>query len=453
MSLGWNRQRAAHLYRRAAFGGAPAEIDRAVAIGREAAVDRLVHFEDIATDQLDARLAGFGFDLTTYILDHAERRAQGESLMRWWSLRLTYTPRPLEEKMTLFWHGHFATSGVKVYYPQLLYRQNQIFRTMGMGRFGDLLLEVSRDPAMLLWLDNATNVKDAPNENFAREVMELFTMGVGHYSQKDVTEAARSFTGWTVDPENGFAFVFDASRHDDGPKVFLGAAGNHTGEDICRILAARPETAAFVTEKLARFFLGRPPQPALARRLQDLYLEQDGEIRVIVREILLSEDFDESADRADAFKSPTELVVGALRALGAGDDGELLTASGFYMGQGLFLPPNVAGWKGGKSWINTGVYALRMSTLLGLIADRDGGELQWDCDAFFAGQDFHAADELIDFLIDRLNMITPSASLRQALRDFLADAGEPLAWSADAADRWGRGAIHLLMVSPEYQLQ
>jgi hypothetical protein len=464
-SLSWNRKRAAHLYRRAGFGGLPEELDQAVALGREATVDRLVNFEHLSTSLLDAILSQFNFDLESFYNPGSDPRGlQFGRLYNWWALRMIHTPRPLEEKMTLFWHGHFATSNAKLDSPVLLYRQNQIFQTLGMGRFGEFLVAVSTNPAMLEWLDNAANVKDAPNENFARELMELFTMGRGHYTQRDVTEAARALTGWTYtgDRDVDFQFTFDASIHDDGLKVFLGTQGYYKGDDICAILATRPETATFITRKLARFFLGHDPRAPLARRLTDVYVESQGEIRKIVQEILLSDDFDESADHADMIKSPTELLVGAVRsvgardALGAGADigassGAAVSGIGPGLGQFLFVPPSVAGWKGGRDWINTGSYLLRMFAAIRLItgdfADR------WDIGGFFAGQSFRSPDALIDFLADRLNMAPPSTTLRQALRDYLAQAGAPFVWTADSPNRWGRGALHLFMVSPEYQLQ
>ena len=186
------------------------------------------------------------------------------NLLRWWYLRMHYTPRPLEEKMTLFWHNHFATSINKVEPVELMYAQNQIFRSLGMGPFEKLLLEVSRDPAMLIWLDNASNVKQAPNENFAREVMELFTMGVDHYTQQDVTEAARAFTGWSVDAANHYRFGFYPEAHDDGAKTFLGQSRvlqgrGHRRDPRGRARRPRPSSAA----KLARYFLGVDPSPAL----------------------------------------------------------------------------------------------------------------------------------------------------------------------------------------------
>jgi uncharacterized protein (DUF1800 family) len=450
-SLSWNRKRAAHLYRRAGFGGLPEELDRAVAMGREAAVDYLVHFEPIPTTDLDARLVPYESDYSVYPTD-AEREQLFSQMLRWWGVRMTFTPRQLEEKMTLFWHGHFATSDAKLNSPRLLYDQNQVFRTMGMGHFDDLLLAVSKDPAMLLWLDNAFNNKDAPNENFARELMELFTLGRNQYTQKDVTEAARALTGWTITGQNDvtFQFTFDPSIHDDGVKTFLGSSARYRGEDICAIVAARPETASFVTRKLARFFLGHDPAPALTRRLVDVFDASRGEIRVIVREILLSDDFEQASDHPDLIKSPTEFIVGALRSLGAQNQGDLLLNVGPSLGQFLFVPPNVGGWKGGRDWINTGGYLLRMLVALGVLTNPYG--FNYDLNRIFKDKSFQHADELIDFLVDRLNMVEPSDTLRAALHAYLGGMAQ-FHWDSSAIWRWGLGAMHLLMVSPEYQLQ
>jgi hypothetical protein len=440
-SLSWDRRRAAHLYRRAGFGGTPEELDLAVSLGREGAVAYLVDYESISTADLDAYVDLYSYGLASY--------SESSNPLSWWYLRMQYTPRPLEEKMTLFWHNHFATANRKVLQSYLMYQQNQVFRTLGKGHFGDLLLAVARDPAMLLWLDGASNAKGSPNENFAREVMELFTMGRGHYTQTDVTEAARALTGWTVDSnENDNRFLFNPDFHDDGLKVFLGNQGYFKGEDIVSILAARPETAAFITSKLARFFLGHDPRPALARRLQDVYVATAGNIREIVREVLLSDDFDETADRADMIKSPAELVIGAYRGLGlyVNDEGYRLDWAP-NMGQALFEPPDVGGWKGGRAWINTAAYLVRVSFVFDLMATPSpwADTFRWDFSRFFDGTNFSTADELIDFLVDRLNVIEPSEVLRKALR---AAAGEPFNSNGDK-----RGVIYVLMSSPEYQLQ
>ena len=457
-SISWSRQRAAHLYRRAGFGATSEELARAVDEGREATVDRLVHFERVSTAALDARLASFGFDLTTFY-DSADTRAYDQfiNLSRWWVLRMVYSPRPLEEKLTLFWHNHFATSYFKIDSPPLLYGQNQLFRRLGAGRFPDLVLGVAKDPAMLFYLDNNTNVKESIQENWGRELLELFTMGVNHYTQSDVRAAAAAFTGWTTQFEPPYGFLLDPSVHDDGPKTFLGQTANLDGGDIVAIVSRRPETAEFVTTKLARFLLGGNPRRALARRLQDLFLATDGDLRAVVRAILLSDDFDESADKSDQIKSPVEYFVGALRALRVTTDGSPALDFGPLTGQTLFLPPNVAGWPawtyGTTRWINTGAYAGRLLFADLLAAARPGASPTfWDHRSFFPTS-VASADALIDFLSDRLGMLAPSATLRRALSDYLARMG-PFQWNTDdIADRWGRGAVRLLLSSPEYQVQ
>ncbi len=454
----WNRQRAAHLYRRAGFGATPEELDLAVSAGREGAVDRLVNFETIPTTQLDNLLASYRFDLTTFYTSDDERGySQFTDLQRWWYLRMVYTPRPLEEKLTLFWHNHFASSFSKVDLPPLLYAQNNLFRRLCAGRFGTLLLEVAKDPAMLFYLDNNTNVKDNIQENWGRELLELFTMGVNQYTQSDVRAAATAFTGWTTESDPPYRFVFDPEQHDFGLKTFLGRTGNFDGGDIITLLSERPETAEFLTSKLGRFFLGRNPRRGLARRLQQVFLASDGDIKSLVRAILESGDFDESAGRNDQIKSPTELFVGAVRALRASTDGSGLANYALLAGQVPFAPPNVAGWPaltyGGYRWFNTGAYVGRLNFANDLAGARPGTEgFSWDHRSFFPPF-FPSSDALINFLADRFHLAGSSANLRQALRNYLGQMGL-FQWNLDeVADRYGRGAVKLLLSSPDYQLQ
>ena len=448
----WDRKRAAHLYRRAGFGARPDELDRAVALGRDGAVSYLVDYDATPIDDFEAYMTTFGFDLEGPS-DPFQDAYEGH-LWGWWYKRMQYSPRPLQEKMTLFWHGHFATSSEKVTDPKWMYHQNQIFRRLGMGKFGDLLLAVARDPAMLIWLDGASNVKGAPNENFAREVMELFTMGVGNYTQQDVTQSARAYTGWTIDfGTNPYRYVFDPSLHDDGIKPFLGQLGRFTGEDIIAILAARPETAAFITAKLARFFLGGDPSASLAATLQSVFSSTGGSIREVVRAILLSDDFDATAERPDMIKSPVEFIVNAYRQLGAWADGFFFWPD--QMGQAIFRPPNVGGWRGGQFWANTGALLLRINFAWVTMAQTSpqGDTFRWDPRVFFEGRSFASPDEVIDFLVDRLNMIPPSDALRAAMRDYIAGFGLPFPWTPPSYDNVVRGVIFVLMSSPEYQMQ
>ncbi len=265
-SASWDRKRAAHLYRRAGFGGRPEDLDRAISLGREGAVSYLVDYDGISTADLDAYLGLFGFDLGGYQEGIGDLR--GTFITRWWYSRMLHGPRPLQEKMTLFWHNHFATSFVKVEEEQLMYAQNQIFRNLGMGRFGDLLLAVSRDPAMLLYLDNASNIKGAPNENFAREVMELFTMGHGNYTQQDITESAgptpdgRSMRPTTI---NSSSTRTSTTR---GPSPFSGSGATSTAKTSSRFWpgAPRPPPSSAASSRASSWAAIRRPRSRKASR-------------------------------------------------------------------------------------------------------------------------------------------------------------------------------------------
>jgi uncharacterized protein (DUF1800 family) len=449
----WTRETATRFFQKAGFGPAPGDVDRALAEGAEATIQRLLNDDRLPTSELDARLASYHFDFTT--LDGMNYDLF-VGLQRWWYLRMLYSPRQLEEKLTLFWHMHFATSYEKVDLAPLLYAQNNIFRRLGRGLFGDLLLNVSKDPAMLVWLDNDTNVREHPNENFAREVMELFTLGIGHYSQRDVTEAARAFTGWTFNPDT-YAFYFDTASHDEGTKTVLGTTGSLRGEDVVALLAARSETAEFLAAKLARFFVGLTPSPALIATLRNAYLSSGGSIRMMLDALFHSEDFLLSLTVPRQVKTPTELMIGALRALGVQTDATPIPDFGFLAGQAVYLPPNVAGWKGGLRWINTGSYLVRMNLANELASSRPGNpgaSLPWDPALFFTGATIRSADDLIDTTADRLGMPRPVSSPRQALLTFVAGAtAVPFTWNRETADRAGRGLVHLLLASPAAQLQ
>jgi uncharacterized protein (DUF1800 family) len=453
MAAPWTGETAARLLQKLGFGPTPAQLAQALREGRQAATNRLLSDGAIPLDALEQRLATYAFDFTTLDSSNYDLLI---GLQRWWYLRMIYSPRQLEEKLTLFWHMHFATSYAKVPLVPLMYAQNQIFRAMGGGRFTDLLLAVSRDPAMLIWLDNDTNVRDHPNENFAREVMELFTMGIHHYTQQDVTAAARAFTGWTIDPDK-YTFVYDASVHDPDPKTFLGQTGDFTGEQTIAILADRPETIDYVSRKLARFFLGVEPSAALLDRLHTTWLATRGRIRDLVREIAASDDFDRGLTTFQQVRTPTEFMVGALRAIGVETDATQLPDFGYLEGQGLFLPPNVAGWPGGLRWINTGSYLIRMNFADYLASSRPGTDatpLAWSTSSVFGSMIINTPDDLVDQTAARLGMSQPAGATRNALLVFIAQsAGSPFHWSNDVAERTGRGVIHLLLSSAEFQLQ
>jgi uncharacterized protein (DUF1800 family) len=292
--------------------------------------------------------------------DEQRLRGQRYELLRaWWVREMLSTPSPLTERMTLFWHNHFTSGQDKVQYPQQMALQNMLLRRDALGNFGELLHDVAKDPAMLQYLDGASNRKGKPNENFAREVMELFTLGEGHYTQRDVSEAARAYTGWSLDPDTQ-AYVWRASQHDDGDKTVLGQTGPFDGDQVLDILLARPETASFVTAKLWREFVSDTPDPARIAPIAAQFRASHYDIKVALRGLFMSDAFWDDDDRGVLVKSPAEFVVGALRAFDIGYDNTAPFAAEIRtLGENLFYPPNVKGWPGGTIWINSSTLLAR----------------------------------------------------------------------------------------------
>jgi len=281
-----------------------------------------------------------------------QQMRDGLALRAWWVQEMLVTPSPLTERMTLFWHNHFVSAQPKVRVGQLMYRQNVTLRAHATGNFGTLLHAIARDPAMLVYLDGAQNRKGAPNENFAREVMELFTLGEGHYTERDVKEAARAFTGWSVDRETG-EFVYRPRGHDGGSKTVFGRTGPFDGDAVLDLLLARPETARHVTAKLWREFVSPDPEPDEVQRIAARFRASNYDIKAALSELLLCDAFYARTNRGVLVKSPVEFVVGTLRSLDLQPEQALpfaIAAAG--MGQNLMSPPNVKGWPGGEAWIN-----------------------------------------------------------------------------------------------------
>ncbi|WP_407945666.1 DUF1800 domain-containing protein [Paraburkholderia elongata] len=291
-----------------------------------------------------------------------EQRLRGqryEILRAWWVREMLSTPSPLTERMTLFWHNHFTSGQDKVQYPQQMAQQNMLLRRDALGNFGELLHDVAKDPAMLQYLDGASNRKGKPNENFAREVMELFTLGEGHYMQRDVSEAARAYTGWSLDPDTQ-TYVWRANQHDDGDKTVLGQTGPFDGDQVLDILLARPETATFVTTKLWREFVSDTPDPARIAPIAAQFRASHYDIKVALRGLFMSDAFWDDDDRGVLVKSPAEFVVGTLRAFDIGYDNTAPFAAQIRtLGENLFYPPNVKGWPGGTIWINSSTLLAR----------------------------------------------------------------------------------------------
>jgi uncharacterized protein (DUF1800 family) len=387
------------------------------------------------------------------------RKYDPTDLTAWWLNRMGTTSRPLQEKITLFWHGHFATAIQKVGDTRFMYRQNQLFRDNALGRFDDLLMAVYKDPAMMIWLDGERNIKTAPNENYGREVMELFTLGIGNYTEDDVHAAARAFTGWRLDRQTGNV-TFIPRLHDFTQKTFLGQTGNWDGGDVSRILAAHPATGRFLATKLWTFFASDQPPTAAIQKLSDAYYNSDHMIREMVRTLFTIPEFYAPSVRSGHIKSPVEFVVGSIVQLGlAKVDLRIATRTLTLLGQQLFNPPNVGGWPGGTSWINAATMLGRFnfsSYLTGDNATRAKGLV--DIEAMLAATNAGPGDainsttrsqiigSLAGSVSDTLG-ITLTSATRKALLGYMRDA--PM--DTNGLEAKLRGMVHLALVSPEYQ--
>lgn len=386
----WTEAAAAHLLKRAGFGGSPSEIGAIHRIGLDGAVARLVGTEEawepLSLDppawakpdpdrSAKIRKAMAASDDERRRMRQDEQREQRErieELRAWWLRRMVTTPRPFEEKMVLFWHGHFATSVQKVRSAWLMYRQLDAFRRHGLGRWPDLLMAVTRDPAMLLWLDQAQSRKEHPNENYAREVMELFALGEGHYTEQDVLETARALTGLglnreTQEPE------WRPRQHDDGAKTVLGRTSSMGPDEVIHHIARQPQSAKFVVGRLWRFFVGESASPKVMEGLMEVFERGGGALRPVLRAMFLDEAFYAPEVIRTQIKSPVQWLVGAFRELERPlPEGPMPMIQGALreLGQDLLAPPNVKGWDGGVAWINTGTWTRRQQLAAVLVEGR-----------------------------------------------------------------------------------
>ena len=462
---------ARHLLNRTGFGATDAEVRQYAPLERSQAVERL-----LAATRREASVQPPAFvdapfepyyrlrQMSAEERMAAQRRLaeQGFELRAWWMREMIATPSPLTERMTLFWHNHFATSQQKVRASQLMYRQNALLRREALGNFATLLHAIAKDPAMLVYLDNAGNRKQAPNENFAREVMELFTLGEGRYGEQDVKEAARAFTGWSLDRETG-EFTFRRMWHDHGEKTVLGKSGRFDGDDVLDVLLARPEAAQFIGAKLWREFVSPDPEPREVARWAAVFREARYEVKPLMRAILNSPAFWSGDNRGALIKSPLDLVVGTLRTFEIRPfDLRPAVFAAATLGQNPFSPPNVKGWPGGEAWITS-------STLL--------GRKQW-LDRLFRGSDpammaAQAADReetmkqkgpgeryrrmlergMADYVFDgerfiRSLPVSADGAARVDQLVLAASAVNPASDQLDAAER-----VRALVADPSYQLK
>jgi hypothetical protein len=356
----WNERLAAHLLRRAGFGGSPQEIAAASRDGMEATVRRLLHFGPDPLPQAPQGDISFPIGVRP---DPMQRRQAYLLTALWWLNRCLATPHPLQERMTYFWSNHFTSAlGEKGITPDMIVGQYALFRRYALGNYAALTHAVTTDPAMLHYLDGIVNHAQHPNENYARELMELFTMGAGNYSEEDVRQAARAFTGFRVDRFTRQP-VFTPRLHDDGIKTFLGRTGNFDGDDIIDIIMQQPATARFMARKFLRAFVYDDPEPELIDAVADRFRSFGYDVGRLMGVLLRSNVFYSARAYRALVKSPFELVIGTLKMLGASGVGVRTIGALVQMGQVPLRPPNVAGWPGGRLWLNTGTYLARLAYL------------------------------------------------------------------------------------------
>lgn len=468
----WDRLKSAHLLNRAAWGGSPVEIDHALEAGPRDAVDTLLDFPDAASDaisktdqpdlsQIDGYPKSFADRQKLYagkteeekrLIQQRMNQSNQEALRAivvWWVRRMATGPYPLHEKLTFFWHGHFTTSARDERSASSMWTQNELLREHAAGNFGKFVHAVSHDPAMLDYLNNQQNRKAHPNENYARELMELFTLGIGNYTEQDVKEGARAFTGWAHDGEE---YIFRKFDHDTGEKNFLGRRGNWDGDDVCNIILQQRACATYIASRLWKFFVNEDPDPAVVQSLGDVLRDNDYELRPVLRTMFTSKAF-YSADNVGALiKCPVQLIVGTTRALDVTvPDYGRMYGSLEQMGQVPLMPPNVKGWPGGRLWINTSTLFVRQNTAVWLAGGEavTSGKPRFDrqnANAVQHGPDVRAdgdAGAIVDHWVARLIQRPIDPARRSVLIQAMGDK---------PSEAIVTNMIKLVLSMPEYQL-
>ena len=460
----WDDTRAAHLLRRTVFGPTPAEIDSAVRSRPDEIVEQLLTAPRRLPDP-----PGTWVNEDPFVRpDSAQRRIERERVnetREWWMSLIANQSVSLTEKMTLFWHDHFATQAIDVRKPQLLFRQNMTFRQGAFGNFRNLVLSMNTDPAMLYYLDGRLNRVGKPNENYSRELMELFTMGVGNYTESDVGEAARAFTGWIVE---GRRSRLNESRQDKGEKTFLGRTGNWNDLGITNIIFDQPVTAKFICRKLYQEFVYHYPDEHIVGQLAQIMREHDYELKPVLETLLLSAHFFDDSTIGAKIKSPIDLTAGTARSLGltVADDGNLtagfLVDQAAELGQHLLDPPNVAGWQGYRSWISTNTLPKRHLHTDKLV----NGESHYVGRAFYQMSPMNKVDFIMAFPNpwDAVDLVRAMGRCMTAFKvdaereelflSVLLEGAEVYDWNPNArgADLRISNLIKLILELPEYQL-
>lgn len=437
-------RRVAHLLRRAGFG---ATSERIKQFSGKSPADAISWLFDYSTDNdpLNDRLEDLQGLITLKKIDTEQE---------WCLFRMVYTPQPLQEKMALVWHNHFATSASKVDQPNFMHLQMELFRAMGLGSFRDLLVAVSRDPAMLIWLDGRGSHKGKPNENFAREVMELFTLGVGNYSEQDVQELSRAFTGWNI---NGGKGNFNPKAFDDTPKTVFGKTGPLDAEGAIDLILSQPAAPKHISRRLLKDFIHPNPTPKQIDHYAARLIDTKWDIKTTLREMISSEMFFSDWAYRSKIKSPIELVVGATVAVGGKANMKFLRDTTTLMGQNILFPPNVKGWDGQEVWINSTTVLLRFNFGLSLSTQHaDEFVRRSKIESGLLEAKATTGEQVIDYFARLLLDGQVSQKMRSELADYLTLAAngkkQPFILKDDKPNDKVRGLMHLMMSTPEYQL-
>jgi uncharacterized protein (DUF1800 family) len=443
----WDVKKVGHLYRRAAFGATAADLEATLAGDPETAIASLLRGSADA-DKFDTEMAPLAQSIA--------RANVGAQARAWWLYRMLYSPHPLREKLTLFWHNHFATSNSKVNNAGFMLRQYELLRRHALGNFRDLLQEMSKDPAMMVWLDTRASKKGNPNENYARELMELFSLGIGNYTEKDVREAARAFTGWEI---QGGEPVFNPNQHDAGEKTVLGQTGKWKGEDVVRICLEQKSAPYFIAGKLYRFLISEtvPATPELLEPLAAQLRNSGWDFGALVKTVLRSNLFFSAAVYRTRIKAPVDFALGMVRGLEGHIGTTALARALESLGQNVFYPPSVKGWDGGTTWLNGQTLLFRQNLTLALTSTEDPRfGRRTDPAELLRKHGKKTDEECVDFLLRVFLQGDVHAATRTKLVEYVDRSRKqtvPVYWSdEDTAAHRVRTLCHLVLTLPEFQL-
>jgi uncharacterized protein (DUF1800 family) len=443
----WDLKKVGHLYRRASFAATWPELQAALQAGPEKTIAGLLEEKPESSEFMA---------ITGQLAQSITRANNGNQARAWWLYRMLYTANPLREKMTLFWHNHFATSNAKVNNAGFVLGQYDLMRKYALGNFATLLQEMSKDPAMMIWLDTSLSKKGMPNENYARELMELFSLGIGHYTEKDIREAARAFSGWEIKDRKAF---FNEAEHDPGQKIVLGQSGNWQGGDIVRICLEQKACPLFIVAKLYRFLVSETvaPSPELLEPLAKQLKGSDYDFGKLVATVLRSNLFFSPTAYRTRVKSPVDFALGIVHALEGHLGTTALSQVLEELGQKVFYPPSVKGWDGGPAWLNGQTLLTRQNLALALTSTEDGRFGNKTDPAKLAEKYKKQSDkDLVAFFLGLFLQGDVPAASRERLIDYVDRSQKqsvPVFWTTkDTETHRVRALCHLALTLPEFQL-